>query len=167
MMKRALMKLEVRRALAGLMAALPLLAQASNSVTVTVQVTVIEQPPCVINNNKVILVDFGDVIAPRVDGNQSLQTVNYSLECKGQMTNAMRLAIKGIPTLFDETALQTNVEDFGIAIRAEGQPLALNSWMNFSYPNKPVLQAVPVKRAGAILPGGDFSAGATLVLHYQ
>lgn len=166
-MERALLKLKVLCGLAGLLAALPLLAQASNSVTVTVLVTVVEQPPCVINNDRVIEVDFGDIIAPRVDGNLFLQTVDYSLECKGQMANAMKLAIKGNSTLFDDTALQTNLTDFGIAIRADGQPLKLNSWMNFSYPKKPVLQAVPVKRAGVTLPGGDFSAGATLMVHYQ
>jgi type 1 fimbria pilin len=153
--------------LAGLWAVLPLQALAANSATVTVKVTVVEQAPCVINNDRVIEVDFGDIIAPRIDGSEYLQKVDYSLECKGQMTNAMRLAIQGNPTPFDNTALQTNVADFGIAIRADGKPLVLNSWMNFTYPNKPVLQAVPVKRAGVTLPGGDFSAGATLMVHYQ
>ncbi|WP_421105896.1 fimbrial protein [Serratia marcescens] len=134
---------------------------------VTVKVTVVTAPPCTINGDRVIEVDFGDVIVPRVDGNQYLKTVDYSLECKGQLANAMKLAVQGIPTAFDNTALQTNVMDFGIALRANGQPLAINSWMNFTYPNKPTLQAVPVKRAGADLPGGEFSAGATLMVLYQ
>lgn len=168
-MDKAVMKLNaqsVRYALASLLAALPLSVQASNSATVTVRVTVVAPPPCVINNDRVIEVGFGDVIAARVDGSEYLQEINYSLECKAQ-NNAMRLSIQGSPTTFNNTALQTNVPDFGIAIRANGQPQAINSWINFTYPNKPALQAVPVKRTGVILSGGDFSAGATLMVNYQ
>lgn len=145
----------------------PVSVLAGRTATVTVRVTVVEIPPCIINGNRVIEVDFGDVIVPRIDGNHYMKTVDYSLECKGQHTNAMKLAIQGNPTMFDNTALKTNVADFGIAMRENGLPLAINSWINFDYPNKPVLQAVPVKKAGVDLPGGDFSAGATLMVVYQ
>ncbi|WP_368925982.1 fimbrial protein [Serratia marcescens] len=154
-------------ALCAALLALPLAAGAANFATVTVKVTVVAPPPCIINGNRVIEVNFGDVIAPRVDGSQYLQTVDYSLECEGRTSNAMKLAIQGNPTSFDNTALQTNVADLGIALRANGKPLAINSWVNFTYPSKPVLQAVPVKRAGVSLPGGNFSAGATLQVLYQ
>ncbi|MFP2166578.1 fimbrial protein [Enterobacter ludwigii] len=133
----------------------------------TVKVTVVEKPPCTINGDRIIEVDFGDVIVPRVDGNHYMKEINYSLECKGQLSNAMKLTIQGNPTAFDNTALKTNVDDFGIAMRVNGQPLAINSSINFVYPNKPVLQAVPVKRAGVDLPGGEFSAGASLIVYYQ
>ncbi len=152
-------------ALCVAMTSAPLMALAAT--TVTVKVTVVAAPPCTINGDRVIEVDFGDVIVPRVDGRQYLKMVDYSLECKGQLSNAMKLAVQGNPTAFDNTALQTNVADFGIALRANGQPLAINSWMNFTYPSKPTLQAVPVKRAGADLPGGEFSAAATLMVLYQ
>lgn len=145
----------------------PIAVLAGRTSTVTVLVTVVEVPPCIINGNRVIEVDFGDVIVSQIDGTRNMETVNYSLECTGQTTNAMKLAIQGNPTTFDNTALKTNVEDFGIAMRINGQPMAINSWMNFLYPNKPVLQAVPVKRAGIDLPAGDFSAGATLMVEYQ
>jgi hypothetical protein len=45
--------------------------------------------------------------------------------------------------------------------------LAVNEWIDFTYPKTPTLQAVPVKRAGAVLSGGDFSAMATLMVDYQ
>ncbi|EKS6740497.1 fimbrial protein [Enterobacter ludwigii] len=149
------------------MMAVPALTLAGRTATVTVKVTVVEIPPCIINGDRVIEVDFGDVIVPQIDGKRYLKTIDYSLDCKGQLTNAMKLAIQGNPTTFDNTALKTNVEDFGIAMRVNGQSLAINSWMNFVYPNKPVLEAVPVKRAGVDLPGGEFSAGATLMVQYQ
>lgn len=145
----------------------PMAVLAGRTATVTIKVTVAEVPPCTINGNRVIEVDFSDVIVTQIDGNRYLQPINYSLECTGQSKNAMKLAIQGNPATFDNTALKTNVKDFGIALRANGQPLVVNKWIDFVYPNKPDLQAVPVKRAGVDLPGGEFSAGATLMVQYQ
>ncbi|EKS6736001.1 fimbrial protein [Enterobacter ludwigii] len=147
--------------------ALPPGVLAGRTSTITVKVTVVAPPPCVVNGNRVIEVDFGDVIAPRVDGKQYLKNVDYSLECKGAQSNAMKLAIQGNATTFDNTALKTNVAEFGIAIRVNDQPLVINNWIKFNYPNKPKLQAVPVKRAGVELPGGEFNASATLMVNYQ
>lgn len=136
--------------------------------TVTIKVTVIAPPPCTINGDQVIDVDFGnEVVTSRVDGVNYLKTVDYSLDCQGGNSNAMKLQIKGIVTTFDRSALQTNVKDFGIALRANGQALVINDWVKFTYPAKPLLQAVPVKKTGVTLPGGDFSAGATLMVDYQ
>lgn len=144
----------------------PLMVSAMTTVTVTV--TVIMPPPCTINGDRVIDVNFGsDVVTNRVNGANYLQVVDYTLECNGNTSNAMKLRIQGTPTAFDSGALQTNISDFGIALRANSQPLKINNWVNFTYPNKPLLEAVPVKRAGATLAGGDFSAGATLLVHYQ
>jgi hypothetical protein len=141
---------------------------ASAATTVTVKVRVVAPPPCVINGDKVIDVDFGsNVVTTKVDGVNNLQTLNYTLECQNYTSNAMKLQVKGTPMAFDGSALQTNVADFGIALRADGQPLMINKWLNFTYPSKPVLQAVPVKKAGATLNSGSFSAGATLMVDYQ
>lgn len=144
----------------------PLMVSAMTTVTVTV--TVIMPPPCTINNDQKIDVNFGNsVVTNRVNGDNYLQVVDYTLECKGNTSNAMKLQIQGSPTAFDSNALQTNVSDFGIALRANKKPLQINNWVNFNYPDKPLLEAVPVKRAGATLAGGDFSAGATLMVAYQ
>ncbi|RJF53920.1 fimbrial protein [Serratia inhibens] len=140
----------------------------ADTAIVTIKVTVIVPPPCIINGDRVIDVDFGsDVVTSRVDGTNYLKTVDYTLVCQGNTSNAMKLQIQGIPTAFDSSALQTNMADLGIALKANGSALTVNDWVNFTYPNKPLLQAVPVKKAGVTLTGGDFSAGATLLVHYQ
>ncbi|WP_273855340.1 fimbrial protein [Serratia liquefaciens] len=157
---------KVAMLLCGLLITLPPLAMGTNTATVTVKVTVVTQP-CTINGDRLIEVDFGDVVGPRVNGANYVMPVNYSLECTGNISNAMKMLIQGNPTVFDDAALQTNVTDFGIALRANGKPLRINDWLNFNYPNKPLLEAVAVKRAGATLAGGAFSAGATLVVAYQ
>ncbi|HEJ0329746.1 fimbrial protein [Serratia marcescens] len=146
----------------------PSVVKAANSSTsVTVKVTVVAPPPCVINGDRTIDVDFGNVNTTDVDGQNHLTTVDYTLECESGSSNAMKMAIMGSPTAFDGSALQTNITDFGIALKANGMPLTINNWLNFTYPDKPVLQAVPVKRNGVTLKGGEFSAGATMMVNYQ
>ena len=153
--------------LAALLAALPLLAWAAPSATVTVKVTVVAPPPCVINDDRPIDVEFGDVMTSRVDGYNYKMPVNYTLSCTGGTSNAMKLQVKGTGAAFDTTLLQTNKAKLGIELRQGDSKLAVNDWLNFTFPNKPELWAVPVKQSGATLTGGEFSAGATMTVAYQ
>ncbi|SUI42774.1 fimbrial protein [Serratia marcescens] len=157
----------LQRALAGVLAALPMLACTAPSATVTVKVTVVAPPPCVINDDRPVEVEFGDVMTTRVDGDNYKMPVNYTLSCSGGTSNAMKLQVKGNGAAFDATVLQTNKTGLGIELRQGDGKLAVNSWLNFTYPNKPELWAVPVKQAGTTLTGGEFSAGATMAVDYQ
>ncbi|MGY3307068.1 type 1 fimbria pilin [Pantoea ananatis] len=134
--------------------------------TVTVKVTVVAPPPCVINDDRPVEVEFGDVMTTRVDGSNYRRPVNYTLSCTST-SNAMKLQVKGNGAAFDVTVLQTNKAGLGIKLLQGDSKLAINSWLNFTYPNKPELWAVPVKQAGATLTGGEFSAGATMAVDYQ
>lgn len=158
---------QVRHVLAGMLAVLPMLAWAAPSATVTVTVTVVAPPPCVINDDRPIDVEFGDVMTTRVDGDNYKMPVNYTLSCTGGTSNAMKLQVKGSGAAFDATVLQTNQTGLGIELRQGAGKLAVNDWLNFTYPNKPELWAVPVKQTGVTLAGGEFSAGATMAVDYQ
>ncbi|CAI1194786.1 fimbrial protein [Serratia liquefaciens] len=128
----------------------------------------IEQAPCTVNSGEDISVDFGsELLTTKIDGNNYIKTVDYSLVCKGNTRNTMKMKVQGNATTFNASALQTNMADLGISLRAKGAALAINNWVNFTYPDKPVLQAVPVMRAGSTLSGGDFMAAATLMVSYQ
>lgn len=156
-----------RVVLTGVMFFVSYFSAAATSI-VEIQVTVFAPPPCVINGNRTIDVDFGsNVLTNKVDGTNYLKAVDYSLDCQSDTSNAMKLLIQGNQSSFDTSALQTNISDFGVALRANGQPLVINNWINFTYPDKPMLQAVPVKKSGAALAGGEFSSGATLLVAYQ
>lgn len=157
---------QTRSSLVGMLAALPMLAWADPLATVTIKITVVELP-CVINDDRPIAVEFGDVMTTRVDGDNYKMPVNYTLSCPGTPSNAMKLQVKGTGAAFDATVLQTNQTGLGIELRQGSGKLAVNSWLNFTYPNKPELWAVPVKKAGTTLTGGEFSAGATMALDYQ
>ncbi|AOE97958.1 exotoxin [Serratia surfactantfaciens] len=142
--------------------------QAQAATTIKVTVTIVAPPPCVINNNNLIEVNFGnDVMTTRIDGSYKKQEVVYSVECKNAPNNAMKLQIQGTGAGFDSEVLRTDKEGLGIALLRNGNPQPINSWINFTYPNLPQFEAVPVKQAGATLSGGKFTAGATMKVEYQ
>lgn len=166
------MKATFRQCLPGCgLAALVLLygplAQAASTV-LKVTVTIVAPPPCVINNNNLIEVNFGnDVMTTRIDGSYKKQPVVYSVECKNAPNNAMKMQIQGTGAGFDSEVLQTNKDNLGVALLRNGNRQPINGWINFTYPNLPTLEAVLVKQAGATLGGGEFSAGATMKVEYQ
>lgn len=124
-------------------------------------------PPCVINDNRPIEVEFGNVMTTRVDGNDYRMPVNYTLDCKDAPSSAMKLQVQGAGASFDGALLQTSNAALGIKLQSGTTPLPINTWLNFTYPNKPELSAVPVKQSGITLAGGEFTAGATMKVDYQ
>ncbi|MBC3211564.1 fimbrial protein [Serratia fonticola] len=142
-------------------------AQAASTV-IKVTVTIVAPLPCVINDNNLIEVNFGnDVMTTRIDGSYKKQPVVYSVECKNVPNNAMKMQIQGTGAGFDGDVLQTNKDDLGVALLRNGNRQPINTWVNFTYPDLPTFEAVPVKQAGATLSGGTFSAGATMRVEYQ
>lgn len=140
----------------------------TKTATVNVSVTIFAAPPCVINNNNTINVDFSDtVLTSNIDGVNYMQPVNYTLNCTAAASNALKISIKGNGAPFDTSLLKTSNSGLGIKLMRDGQPLALNATTNFTYPNVPVLRAVPVKQTNATLSTGYFSGTATLVVEYQ
>lgn len=134
---------------------------------VTVSVTIFVTPQCEINGNKPITVSFSDaVMTTRVDGEQYRQPVNYTLVCTNLKSNAMKMQIQGVDAGFGDGALRTSNDNLGIALLNGVTALPVNSWLNFTYPSLPTLQAVPIKRPGATLAGGIFSSAATMVVEY-
>ncbi|CAI2019365.1 putative minor fimbrial subunit StfE [Serratia fonticola] len=154
--------------LSCVLAVMPLMLSAATS-TVTIKVTVSAPPPCVINDDRPIEVEFGEVMTTRVDGNNYRRNVNYTLKCTNASSNAMKLQVNGTGAGFDSQVLQTNKAGLGIALLQDERRLPINTgWINFTYPNQPVLVAVPVKQSNVKLDGGEFfSAGATMKVAYQ
>ncbi|WP_440515024.1 fimbrial protein [Serratia sarumanii] len=166
-MRSEWLRRQIHWLMTALLGAVPLMVMGANSVTVTVKVTVVAPPPCIINNNQPIMVLLGNVMTTRVDGDNYRTRVDYSLSCNGAPNNAMRLQIQGNGASFDGTVLQTSVDGLGVELQQGRTKRAINDWMNFTFPNKPELWAVPVKQPGVTLTGGDFFAAAIMKVDYQ
>ncbi|WP_244665759.1 fimbrial protein [Serratia marcescens] len=143
-------------------------AQAAATADMVFYGTLNAPPPCTINNGQTVEVDFGDRVGvSKVDGKNYLQLINYRITCEqGGGGMALGLTLFGPVSGFDTAALQTNIPDLAHRILQNGQPLELNKRIDIAIDSPPMLQAVPVKRAGAELPSGEFSVTATLLADY-
>lgn len=140
---------------------------APSSLTVNVEVE-LWAPPCTINDNKPIEINFYDVMTTRIDGKNYRTKVDYTLDCKGAPSNFMKLQVQGIGASFDSSVLGVpNFPGLGIELQEGNKKIAINSWLNFIYPDYPQLWATPVKKSGITLEGGRFETAATMKIDYQ
>ncbi|TQI82263.1 type 1 fimbria pilin [Serratia fonticola] len=138
----------------------------------TLRGTLIEPPPCIINDGGQIDVPFGDKIGVnKLDGVNYRQKINYQVTCgtNSISTWALTLTLIGKAATFDEHALPSDQENLGVRVLYQGDKVFTpGSTLKIAQgSSQPLLQAVPVKKAGAILKEGAFEAWATLKADYQ
>lgn len=129
----------------------------------------VEPPPCKINDGKDIEVDFQNIGSNKIDGTNYSRRIDYRLSCEAN-THGWQMQMKlssGNIADFDKTAIQTDVKNFAIKIYLNGTPYEINSAVNIDPDAPPVLDAVPVKKAGSTLTESPFNASATLSVEYQ
>ncbi|MEX3098860.1 fimbrial protein [Serratia ureilytica] len=134
------------------------------------QGALVEPPPCTINNNKDLLVSFGNSIGVnKVDGSNYIQPVDYHLTCDNTSPQAglNLVLITTNPDSSDPAAVQSDIAGFGIRLLVDGSPASFGQLIPVDVASPPVLQAVPVKAPSATLAEGPFSATATLQVVYQ
>ncbi|ELY2742248.1 fimbrial protein [Cronobacter turicensis] len=140
-----------------------------NTAVITVNVTIMS-PPCEINNNQNIDIDFGesvittDVIAGKVE-----RKIKYTLDCSSaDMARTLKMRIKGAGADFNADLLQTSISEMAIRLKTDGANFPLNTDLALaSTTTKPELVAALVGKPGAHLPTGGFTAGATMTVDYQ
>lgn len=144
--------------------------QAEGGVDVTFSGTLIEPPPCTINDGNRVDVNFGERVGiNKVDGVNYRQTLNYQIFCEntGSGSWALTLSLSGSPAVFDNQALLTNKENLGIRLYQNDKPFTPGSTLDIDLANPPRLEAVPVKSEGTTLTEGTFETWATLRADYQ
>lgn len=135
----------------------------------TVNVTgVVVEGVCEINNGETINVDFGNnLMARQLDGESYMKAIEYSLACEDLTSNDLEMQFEGTSTSFNEDYLATDRDGLGIKLYMNGASMPLNTWVPFTWPEVPVLQAAPVKGESNDVETGVFSASATLKIQYQ
>lgn len=134
---------------------------------IAISLTVFAPPPCTINNNKTIEVDFGNVGISNINNDHNVRPINFNLACSGLTKNQLRLQITGTESQGFSGYLQTNHDGLAIKLMSNGNLLPINSWLNFNWPDVPELSVAPVSVESAALTGGAFNATATLRILYQ
>lgn len=135
----------------------------------TVNVTgVIVEGVCEINNGETVHVNFGNNLqASQINGQNFMQTIEYALVCEDLISNDLEMQFEGAATEFSDNYLATDREGLGIKLYMNGQEMPMNTWLPFSWPEIPVLQAAPVKDDNTEIETGVFNASATLKIQYQ
>lgn len=140
------------------------IAQASQ-VNVSVKIV---KPPCKINNNQVIYVNFGNsVITTKIDGRYNRIPIQYTIDCKSATSPNLKMTISGNGADFDKKVLETDNYNLGVALYNGTSQFILNSTVSFNLANSLKLEAVLVKRKDSVLRGGKFNASATMAIEYQ
>ncbi|AYM93615.1 MULTISPECIES: fimbrial protein [Serratia] len=129
--------------------------------------TLIEPPPCQVNNGKDLDVPFDRIGVNSVDGVKHRRQVDYILDCSAGSAWSMVLTLIGPGAAFEPATLQTNIANLGIKIYQNGEPFELGTPISIDPQNPPVLEAVPVKKPGTELTEGAFEVTATLLADYQ
>lgn len=154
----------------GLMAGVTLSQAKDGEADMTFHGTLIEPPPCTINDGNQVEVDFGDRVGiNKVDGVNYRQQLNYQITCDKAVggTWALKLSLSGSAAGFDNDALLTDKTGLGIRVYQGDKPFTPNSSVKINLANPPRLDAVPIKQAGATLTEGVFEARATLRADYE
>ncbi|ERK14117.1 Minor fimbrial subunit StfF [Serratia fonticola AU-P3(3)] len=129
--------------------------------------TLIDPPPCSINDKKDMSVHFDKVGVNKVDGINYQQPIDYIVTCTDLPGWTLALRLTGDAVTFLPGTIQTNVTGLGIRITINDQPMELTKNYVIDPSNLPKLKAVPVKDPGTVLTEGTFTASATLLALYQ
>lgn len=129
---------------------------------------VVVEGVCEINNGETVHVDFGSNLqASQLDGEKFMKAIDYSLVCEDLSSNDLEMQFEGTVTPFSDDYLATDSEGLGIKLYMNGESMPLNTWMPFTWPEVPVLQAAPIKDETSTVETGVFTASATLKIQYQ
>lgn len=130
--------------------------------------TLIDQPACTISQGTDPYVNFGkDILTTKIDGVNYKKEANYTIACSNNVNNSLRMRLEGQGSSFDSKAVLTSNKDVGVAIYIGSTRVGVNEWFNFTYPTKPVINLVPVKKTNVILKGGSFSGAVQFKVDYQ
>lgn len=130
----------------------------------------IVKPPCTINGGENIEVDFGYVGVNRVEGDNYAKMISLYYICEGVSIDKT-LKYLGLATDFNRSAVQSNFKDFGVQLQhldnGVPRPFEVGSMLEIpANRGSSKFIVTPVKKAGSIIPEGQFMASATFQLEY-
>lgn len=129
---------------------------------------ILKRMPCHIENDGNIYIDFGLVGINKINGDNYLQDIDYTLRCdENDPGLTLKMSIKGTESNFEKTALKTDADGLAIRLLKDGKPVNINDEFTIDYNTPPKLQAVPVRKKGVELKEQDFTSTGTLMAEYD
>ncbi|MBZ7661742.1 MULTISPECIES: fimbrial protein [Klebsiella] len=150
-------------------------AMAANEADIVFKGTLVNPPPCAIDNDQTIHVAFGDRLAiKKVSDGIYREEVGYNLVCDSAANKnwKLMLSVRGNLATFDTADQATvatsvgNIGNLGVKILRDGQPFKFDSPAEISLSALPKIEALLVQRPGVELVEGPFEATVTLKAEY-
>ena len=133
------------------------------STTIEVSGIIVDPPPCVINNDKPVDVEFDVLLIDKVNGDRYSQPIPVEISCPDTFKGEIKLAIGGTASDFNINALATNRKDFALLVVLNEQPMTINQFYDVNWRQHVALKAVPLINPHGNAEAGEFSASATLM----
>lgn len=153
-----------------LLISLPVKAADDSRADINMHGVLVAPPPCEVNNDQKIDVDFGDLSVKKIDGVNYRRTLSYKITCGTSSTSwNMFLVMSGTPAGFDteNATLSSSVDGLGVKVWLGGQPFTLNTQIAINPLSPPSLEAAPVKELSTVLSESAFQSTGTLIAVYQ
>ena len=150
-------------------------AMAANEADIIFKGTLVNPPPCSIDNDKTIHVPFGDRLSiKKVSDGVYRKDVPYNLACDSTAGKdwKLMLSVRGTLATFDTTDRATvatsmgNIGNLGVKILRDGQPFQFDLPIEISLSAIPKIEALLVQRPNIELAEGPFEATVTLKAEY-
>ena len=143
------------------LAAIPLSGMAASSITVSVSGTLHAPTTCSLSNPGVI--DFGDVLTDRIDGNEYEQEVPVNLTCANRNPLQSVNVQINVPGASNNLIPVSGVKGFDLALKRAGNNQNLNTPFILPTDGPLALTLTPVKNNDTFTLGA-FTATATIVV---
>lgn len=147
-------------------------AATEQGTTINVTGTLIDPPPCFLNEEQPLEVNFGDKVGiKKVATGIYRQPLDIEVRCE-ESSKPWQLVISwyGNTATFDAdnaTIITAEQADLGVKLYADGKAFPLKTLLNVNAMALPKLEAVLVQREGIELKEGVFTARGILRAEYQ
>lgn len=139
----------------------------------------IQAPVCKMNNDLLLQVVFPEINPAKIDGMSFPVTTTVKLDCPSGIDKLYPVInVQGTPATFEgakDNVLQVDgIDNLGIGLfkghEPRANPLKLNEWVDLASSDVDggfTFTSVLVKKEGADLDAGEFSASATMRMEYR
>ena len=147
-------------------------AAVEQGTTVNVRGTLIDPPPCFLNEEQPLEINFGDKVGiKKVASGIYRQPLDIDVRCE-ESSKPWQLVISwyGNTATFDAdnaSIVTAEQADLGVKIYADGKPFPLKTLLKVNGETLPKLEAILVQREGIELKEGAFTARGVLRAEYQ
>lgn len=147
--------------------------QANTAQLITVKFKM-QRQPCLVTDGRSgnlverVEINFGNAVGiNHINGSYEKAVLPYNIGCNAGYFDRLRMNFEYTGASFDKNLVQTSNEALGVRFLSNGAVVTAGEWFRIEVLHSPRLEAVLVRKPGAKLQPGKFTAVATLQIDYD